>query len=110
MTLSATSRFVSGGSSTGSAPRAISVTVFVSDPNPEPSCVISLATIRSRFLRRSLSAAFSRRFSVSAAKPTRILSPFLSPSSARISGFLASYITSGPSDFLIFCFWKLSGR
>src|SRR5581483_7081936 len=58
----------------------ISVTILVSTPNPAPSRVTSLATIRSSPLRLSLSRALEIRSLVSAANPTITREPFFAAS------------------------------
>ena len=75
------------------------VTLLVSEPNPLPSAVMSLAAIRSRFLLPTLALAFSTRFWLSAANPTRTKLPL---ADLRMSVVLAREMFRSSSAFLIF--------
>ena len=78
------------------------LTILVSTPNPAPSLVKSLATMKSRFFFFILRLAFSIRSFVSAANPTKILLFFIFPISCAISLFLSNSITKKSSEFIIF--------
>src|SRR5215467_14778115 len=67
----ATSHLLVSGTSTTSS-RVMMMTALRSESNPTPWRETSLTTIASRFLEKSFWRAFSRTFSVSAAKPTMI--------------------------------------
>src|SRR5262249_8200806 len=69
----------------------------------------SLATIRSRFLRFSLSRAFCSTFSVSAAKPTSKGWSLRAPRPARMSGVRTSSSSSLPPVFFTFCGERWAG-
>src|SRR5271165_1649615 len=97
----ATSHFVVSGTSTTSS-RLIMVTALRSESKPTPSRETSLTTIASRFFETSFWRAFSRTFSVSAAKPTMIWFPLWSESSFRMSGVASSSRLMGPLRLI---FW-----
>ncbi len=107
---SATSRFDASGTSTRLPSRRRRTTAFVSPPKPAPGRVTSFATTRSRFFPSSFFAAFARRSSVSAAKPTRTRPPFASPSPFRMSGVRTRSSVAGPSVFLSFDVLGDAGR
>ncbi|MCY1549332.1 hypothetical protein D9M68_854950 [compost metagenome] len=93
--------------------RSITVIAFSSLLKPIEGLATSLATIRSRFLSFSLRAAYCRRFSVSAAKPTLNGRSLRCARVARMSGLRTS-CSSRPSpvvgSFFSFCSATTSGR
>ena len=78
------------------------VTLLVSTPNPAPLSRSELRTMKSKFLRRSFSSAFTISSSVSSANPTSRRSPFSRPRLAAISFVRRSSIVSvSPSFFIL---------
>ena len=82
--------------------RSISVTLLVSYPNPAPSSRSELSTMKSRFLRSSLSCALLNSSLVSSANPTiRWSGRFIAPSDAAMSGLGLSVSVISPLRFIL---------
>ena len=83
------------------------VTRLLSEPNPLPGSVMSLATTRSSPFSLILSSALATVSRLSAAKPTRVKLPFVS---SRMSTVGTSLTSCGAAVFFILSAAGFSGR